>query len=184
MKLAGVSVVFAGLGFGMVPLYDAICRITGLNGRTNTTAAVAPSNSQIDTSRWVTVEFLSHRMPGVGLMFKPEQFSMRVHPGEVIHTSYTVHNETDQTFVGQAVPSVTPAVASPFLQKIECFCFEQQSFSANETRTLPVVFFVKPDLDANMGTITLSYTFFEAIKPQAASTPQEQHKTLTSRSPT
>lgn len=178
LKLAGVAVLFAGLGFAMVPLYDAFCRITGFNGRTNSAAASVPSNTQIDTSRWVTVEFLSHTMPGVGLQFKPEQFSMRVHPGEVIHTNYIVKNLGSEPMVGQAVPSVTPAVATPFFQKIECFCFSPQAFQANETRTLPVVFYVKPDIDANLGTITLSYTFYEALKNQASSPTPEYNTKL------
>lgn len=169
-KLAGVAVLFAGLGFAMVPLYDVICRVTGINGKTNGTAVAAPTNTQVDTSRWVTVEFLGHAMPGVGLQLKPETFSMRVHPGEVIHTNYTVTNLTQDAFVGQAVPSVTPAVAAPSFQKIECFCFSQQAFQGKETRTLPVVFYVKPDIDPELGTITLSYTFFEAVKDQAATT--------------
>lgn len=175
LKLAGVAVLFTGLGFAMAPMYDAFCRMTGLNGRTNTVAAVAPSNSQIDTSRWVTVEFLSHTMPGVGLQFKPEKFSMRVHPGEVVHTHYIVKNVTNEPLIGQAVPSVTPAVATPFFQKIECFCFSQQAFKAQETRTLPVVFFVKPDISRDLGEITLSYTFFEAVNNQA-SKPTQQNK--------
>lgn len=176
LKLAGVAVLFAGFGFAMVPLYDAFCRMTGLNGRTNSTAVSAPENTQIDTSRWVTVEFLSHTMPGVGLEFKPEQFSMRVHPGEVIHTHYNVRNLGSQAMVGQAVPSVTPAVATPFFQKIECFCFSPQAFAANESRSLPVVFYVKPDIDPELGTITLSYTFYEALKNQASSNPEHTTK--------
>jgi cytochrome c oxidase assembly protein subunit 11 len=118
----------------------------------------------VDVNRWVTVEFLSHTMPGVGLSFKPEQFSMRVHPGEMVHTNYLVTNETGKVFVGQAVPSITPAIAAPYFQKIECFCFSQQTLQAGETRTMPVVFVVQPEMDRELGTVTLSYTFFEAPK--------------------
>jgi cytochrome c oxidase assembly protein subunit 11 len=163
-KLLLVVLFMGGFGFALVPLYDVICRITGLNGRTNEVAAVRDMNTQVDYSRSVTVEFLSHTMPGVGLTFKPEQFSMRVHPGEMMHTNYVVTNETGKVFVGQAVPSVTPAVAAPFFQKIECFCFSQQTFQIGETRTMPVVFVVEPAIDQDVGTLTLSYTFFEAPK--------------------
>ena len=89
---------------------------------------------------------------------------MRVHPGEIVHTTYTVKNWTSEAFVGQAVPSVTPAVAASYLEKIECFCFNQQTFQAGESRTMPVVFVVNPDLGRDLGTLTLSYTFFEAPK--------------------
>lgn len=166
LKLVGVALVFSVFGFAMVPMYDAFCRWTGFNGRTNAAPAVLSTNTQIDTTRQVKVEFLSHSMPGVSLLLTPEQFSMRVHPGEVIHTTYTVKNLSDQVFVGQAVPSVTPAVATPYFQKIECFCFSQQTFQPGEERSMPVVFVVNPDLDRELGTVTLSYTFFEAPKPK------------------
>jgi cytochrome c oxidase assembly protein subunit 11 len=163
-RLALVALFFAGFGFALVPMYDVICKWTGLNGRTNAVAAVPDKNTQVDAARWVTVEFLSHTMPGVGLAFAPEQFSMRVHPGAIIHTNYTVKNESGKVFVGQAVPSITPAVAAPFFQKIECFCFSQQTFKTGEVRTMPVVFVVSPELDRDLRTVTLSYTFFEAVQ--------------------
>lgn len=166
LKLLGVALVFSVFGFAMVPMYDAFCRWTGFNGRTNAAPAALSTNTQVDTTRQVKVEFLSHSMPGVSLQLTPEQFSMRVHPGEVIHTTYTVKNLSDQVFVGQAVPSVTPAVATPYFQKIECFCFSQQTFQPGEERSMPVVFVVNPELDRELGTVTLSYTFFEAPKPK------------------
>ena len=163
-KLVGVSVFFAGFGFALVPIYDVFCRMTGFNGRTNSVAVAAPLNTQIDMTRWVKVEFLSHTMPGVSVELAPAQFSLKVRPGEVVHTTYTVKNNSKEVFVGQAVPSVTPAVATPYLQKIECFCFSQQTFQPGEVRTMPVVFVVNPELRRDMGTVTLSYTFFEAPK--------------------
>jgi cytochrome c oxidase assembly protein subunit 11 len=163
-RLALVALVFAGFGFGMVPLYDVICKLTGVNGRTNVMAVAADKNTQVDTSRWVNVEFLSHSMPGVGLAFAPEQFTMRVHPGAIVHINYVVKNETTQVFVGQAIPSVTPASAAMHFQKIECFCFTQQTFQPGEVRTMPVVFVINPELNRDLGTVTLSYTFFEAVK--------------------
>ncbi len=166
LRLALVALFFAGFGFALVPLYDVICRVTGLNGRTNAVAVTPDKNTQVDTSRWVNVEFLSHAMPGVGLSMAPEMFSMRVHPGAIIHTHYVVKNTTNQVFVGQAIPSVTPAVAAPYFQKIECFCFNQQTLQPGEERSMPVVFVVNPELGQDLGTITLSYTFFEAVKAQ------------------
>lgn len=164
LRLALVSVFFTGFGFAMVPLYDMICRLTGLNGRTNTAAIAFDQNTQVDTSRWVTVEFLSHSMPGVGLALSPERFSMTVHPGAIVHTSYVARNDSGRVLVGQAIPSVTPAVAAPHLQKFECFCFNQQTFQPGEVRSMPVVFVVNPALSDKLGTITLSYTFFDAVK--------------------
>ena len=166
-RLAGVALMFSALGFAMVPLYDVICKWTGINGKTNAQAVAAISNTQVDTSRWVTVQFLSHAMPGAGLAFKPEHFSMKVHPGEMVYTHYVVENVTREPFVGQAIPSVTPANGASYLQKVECFCFNQQTFAAKEVRTLPIVFYISNDIDPGLNTLTLSYTFFEAIKPQA-----------------
>ena len=166
-KLGLVALFFVGFGFALVPLYDVICRALGVSGRTNAMAIAAPVNSQVDPSRWVKVEFLSHVMPGVGLEFKPEQFTMQVRPGEVSHTTYTVRNTSSQTFVGQAIPAVTPAVAAQYFNKVECFCFSQQTFAPGEVRSMPVVFVVNPALGADLSTVTLSYTFFEAPKSPA-----------------
>jgi len=167
VKLGFVVLFFVGFGFAMVPLYDVFCEITGLNGKTNSVAMSADQNTQVDVTRSVNVEFLSHTMPGVGLSFKPEQFSIRIHPGEISRMNYTVTNNSDQVFVGQAIPSVTPAVASLHFEKLECFCFSQQTFQPGESRTMPVVFVVNPKMDRDLGTVTLSYTFFEAIKTKS-----------------
>lgn len=164
VRLALVAVCFAAFGFAMVPLYDVFCRITGLNGRTNASAATLAANTQVDGQRWVRVELLGHAMPGAGLDLEPEVFTLQVHPGSVIHTSYVVRNVADRVFVGQAVPSVTPATAATHFRKIECFCFDQQTFQPGEVRTMPVVFVVDTALDRDIRTITLSYTFFEAPK--------------------
>lgn len=163
-KLCLVVVFFAAFGFALVPLYDVFCKLTGLNGKTNSTPLVQTMNTQVDLTRWVNVEFLSHTMPGVGLQFKPEQFSIRIHPGELSRINYTVTNTSGRTFVGQAIPSVTPAAAAQHFEKIECFCFTQQTFAPGETRVMPVMFVVNPDMDRDLGTVTLGYTFFEAIQ--------------------
>jgi cytochrome c oxidase assembly protein subunit 11 len=164
MKLALVALFFTGFGFAMVPLYDVICKLTGLNGKTNSVAMLPNKNTQIDFSRTVNVEFLSQSMPGVGLSFKPEQFAIRVHPGEISRMNYVITNTTNKVFVGQAIPSVTPAVAAQYFEKLQCFCFEQQSFQPGETRSMPVVFVVNPEMSRDLGTVTLSYAFFEAVK--------------------
>lgn len=166
LKLGAVALAFGGLGFALVPLYDAICKATGLGGRVENVATVPAKNTQVDESRWVNVEFLSHTMPGVSVDLKPEQFSMRVHPGAIIHTHYTARNTSSQVLVAQAIPSITPAAAAPDFQKIECFCFNQQTLQPGEERVMPVVFVVRPELRDDLRTVTLSYTFFEITKPE------------------
>jgi len=166
-RLGLVALCFVGFGFAMVPIYNVFCELTGLNGKTNAAAVAVDRNTQIDYSRTVKVEFLSHTMPGNGLSFKAETFSLRVHPGEISRVNYTITNHSDKPFIGQAVPSVTPAVAAQHFEKLECFCFSQQTFAPHETRTMPVVYVVNPKLDADLGTVTLSYTFFEAPKAKS-----------------
>jgi cytochrome c oxidase assembly protein subunit 11 len=166
MQLACVAVLFAAFGFAMAPLYDVFCRVTGLNGRTNAVAAAGTPRYAVDESRWVTVEFLSHTMPGVAVDLEPEQFSMKVHPGALIRANYVAHNTGSHSFVGQAVPSITPATATRYFQKIQCFCFSQQTFGPGEQRTLPVVFTISPRMDVDLRTVTLSYTFFAAPRPK------------------
>lgn len=167
LRLTLVVAASGAFGAALVPLYDVLCRVTGLNGRTNTTAFAPVTNTQVDAHRWVKVEFLSHSMPGVSLHLKPDAFSLKVNPGGIVHTSYVVRNESDRVFVGQAVPSITPATAASHFRKIECFCFSQQTLQPGEVRTMPVVFVVDPQLDHDIGTITLSYTFFEAPKARS-----------------
>lgn len=163
-RLVLVAVLCTGFGFALVPLYDVICRVTGLNGRTNATAAVVPLNTQVDKTRRVRVEFLSHSMPGVSIEFAPQEFTMDVHPGALAQVNYVATNTSDRVFVGRAIPSVTPAVAAPHFKKIECFCFSEQTFQPGETRVMPVVFTVDPEMARELGTVTLSYSFFEAPK--------------------
>lgn len=156
-RLAVFALVMFGFGFAMVPFYKAICEATGL---TNLLQPDAPLNTQVDTSRWVTVE-LDSNTRGLPWSFTPQQRSVRVHPGELVHVVYEVRNESDTPIVGQAIPSYGPQVAAGYFRKMECFCFRKQELGANETRQLPVVFVVDPALPKEVGTVTLSYTFFQ-----------------------
>lgn len=165
LRLAVVAIAFGGFGFAMAPLYDAFCRVTGLNGRTNAVAASVPQ-FPVDDSRAVNVEFMSHEMPGVDIELVPEHFSMKVHPGAIVRANYVAHNNGSRPFTGQAVPSITPATATRYVQKIECFCFRPQTFAPGERRILPVLFVINPEMDPDLRTVTLSYTFFEAPQPR------------------
>jgi cytochrome c oxidase assembly protein subunit 11 len=156
-KLAIFALVMFGFGFALVPFYKAICEATGI---TNFLQPDAPLNTQVDTSRWVTVEFDANTR-GLPWTFTPQQRSVRVHPGELVQVVYEVRNQSDTAIVGQAIPSYGPKVAGEYFRKMECFCFTKQELGANETRQMPVVFVVDPKLPQEVGTVTLSYTFFE-----------------------
>jgi cytochrome c oxidase assembly protein subunit 11 len=170
-KLVVVAVLMFGFGWALVPLYRKICEVTGINVVTtrDADAGRAARNTQVDTSRTVVVEFdANSRGPW---RFRPHVNHVTVHPGELVHVDYDLVNLEARTMVGQAIPSYAPMQSAAHFQKLECFCFKQQTLAANETRKFPVVFFVDPALPKDVKTITLSYTFFEvagAVKDQAA----------------
>jgi cytochrome c oxidase assembly protein subunit 11 len=171
-----VAAAFA-FGFALVPLYNVLCQVTGLNGRTKDglgaggiVSAGAPS--RIDASRVVTVEFTGTVMPGLPWEMRPLTHTLDLHPGELHQVTYLVRNVSDKTIVGQAVPSVTPGQAAQHFDKLDCFCFKQQTLAPGEAREMPLTFVVKPEIDTNIRTITLSYAFFSA-PGQSAATNQE-----------
>jgi cytochrome c oxidase assembly protein subunit 11 len=86
---------------------------------------------------------------------------MEVHPGKMYFATFSATNQSAETLVAQAVPSVTPIVANEHFKKIECFCFTSQEFAPNEERPLPLQFIVDPELPEYVDTITLSYTLFK-----------------------
>lgn len=165
LKLAGVAVGMFVFGYALVPLYDVLCEVTGLNGKTG--RAEATVSDRIDRDRWVTVEFTGNSMSGLPWEFQPLQKSVRVHPGEVAVAYYEARNTVSEAITGQAVPSVAPSNAATHFKKIECFCFSQQQLKAGEHRKMPVRFVVSPDLPKEVGTVTLSYAFFNADQVSA-----------------
>jgi cytochrome c oxidase assembly protein subunit 11 len=152
-----------GFVFALVPLYDVLCDVTGLNGKTrNERAYVADVGP--DLSRTVTVEFLASVNQSMPWDFRPSVTRMKVHPGEVNQTSFFARNRTAGSMIGQAIPSVTPGLAALHFKKTECFCFTEQKFAPGEEREMPLVFMVDRDLPENISTVTLAYTFFDKQK--------------------
>ncbi|WP_244816149.1 cytochrome c oxidase assembly protein [Caballeronia sp. Lep1P3] len=167
VKLFVVAAMMFGFGFALVPMYRAICQITGVNNLVQRdVGALEAKNTQVDASRTVSIEFDANaRGP---LQFKPEQSNLDIHPGEVMTVMYQVTNQQSRTVKAQAIPSYAPKQATEFFKKIECFCFTQQTLAPNETKRMPVVFVVDPKLPKDVKTITLSYTFFELDAPKSA----------------
>lgn len=158
--LASVVIMFA-FGFALVPLYEKFCELTGFNGRTDNTAAVINEGMLIDTSRTVTVEFTTRTGRGAPWTFRTETRSVTMHPGETKLINFTVENLTNNARVAQALPSVSPGEASLYLNKTECFCFEQQPLAANERAIMPMQFYLDPDLPSNIHRLTLSYVMYD-----------------------
>ena len=168
-KLLVASSLMFGFGFAMVPIYQSICEITGVNVLTqrDESAEAFARNTQVDTSRRITVEFDANSHGP--WQFKPELSSISAHPGELVSVHYELKNRSAQPVSGQAIPSYAPKHASEFFKKLECFCFRQQALEAGETRKFAVVFVLDPQLPKDVQNITLSYTFFEISGGSASS---------------
>ena len=176
-KLLVITVAMLGFGYALVPIYNAICKLTGINvlalGERNipgATSTIAP-NTQVDKLRTITVEFdANSRGPWE---FKPAQRSLQVHPGELATVLYEFQNVQNRRMTAQAIPSYAPMQAAAHFNKVECFCFTQYSLAPGEKKSWPVAFVIDPKLSKDVTTITLSYTFFEvggAVPPAPGST--------------
>ena len=164
-KLMVVTVAMFAFAYALVPLYKAICEMTGINilalGEQVLSGGKAklPANTQVDTSRTITVEFdANSRGPWD---FKPGQRSVQVHPGELMTVMYEFQNTQNRRMAAQAIPSYAPQQAGAHFTKLECFCFSQYTLEPGEKKAWPVVFVIDPKLSKDVRTITLSYTFFE-----------------------
>jgi len=176
-KLGVIVLAMFGFGYGLVPIYKAICEMTGINilalGDKQIPGATPklPANTQLDLSRTITVEFdANSRGPW---LFKPAQNSLKVHPGELMTVMYEFQNTQNRTMSAQAIPSYAPTQAGAYFNKLECFCFQQYTLAPGEKKQWPVAFVIDPKLSKDVQTITLSYTFFEVggrtpAAPQAA----------------
>ena len=163
-KLLVISMLMFGFGFALVPLYDEICRVTGVRNLFKADQPVV-ENTQVDTTRTVAIEFDSNTQR-LAWTFRPLEGHVQVHPGEVRQVIYEVRNTLDRAVTGQAIPSYGPQRAGQYIQKLECFCFQQQTLGPGEVKRMPVVFIIDPKLPADLGTVTLSYTFFEVAGVQ------------------
>lgn len=159
-RLLLVVVGMFGFGFALVPLYEVFCEITGFNGRTSSEAA-AVNTRAVDTSRSINVQFITRVNQGMPWDFQPEVKSVRVHPGETKVVNFLVENRTGNNMVAQAIPSVAPGEAGLYLNKTECFCFEQQPLAAGDTTAMPMQFYLDPEIPAHIHTLTLQYTLYD-----------------------
>ena len=157
LRLTVVAIGMFGFGFALVPFYNQICAALGVN---SILAASEPLNSQVDSTRTVTIELDSntHDLPW---RFRPLVNHVTVHPGELTTVEYEVVNVREAAVTGQAVPSYGPQHAGAYFRKLDCFCFTQQTLAAGETRRMPVTFVVDPKLPRDINSIAVSYTFFE-----------------------
>ncbi len=157
-KLLLIIPVMLAFCASLVPLYRQICQVLGITS----TRAVLP-NSQVDNARLVTVDFVAHLNNTFAWKFEPLQKRVEVHPGAVTTINYRVTNTLSHATTGRAVPSFAPMEAGLYFNKIECFCFSNQTLQAGETRDMPVTFYVNTALPQEIADIALSYTFFNVV---------------------
>jgi cytochrome c oxidase assembly protein subunit 11 len=162
-----VVVLMVGASYAAVPFYNWFCRATGFNGTTQV-ATSAPSAAPLQ--RRIAVRFDSNVAGGLPWKFEPEQTEIEVNIGQVVTVFYTVTNQSARTTTGQAAYNVAPLTVGAYFQKINCFCFTEQTMAAGEKREMPVVFYVDPAIvkdsdNDGLNTITLSYTFYPVRDP-------------------
>ena len=165
VRLVAAAVVMFGFGYALIPLYNVICDITGFNGKSSGLIEAAVEvdkgpGSQVDKSRLITVEFVGSTNSELPWEFHPLLTEVQVHPGKVTDIYYHARNLSDRVSVGQAVPSVAPGQAARHFDKIECFCFTEQTLQPAEAKAMLVQFRINPKIDPSIDRVSLSYTFY------------------------
>lgn len=163
-RLVVMAVAMFGFGYAMVPLYQVFCDFTGLGGRSVQISANTDGVRASD--REVSIRFLATTHSELPWQFQPLEKTSTVKLGELSETRYLAMNPTAQDMIGQATYNVVPPEASLYFVKTECFCFTEQLLTSNESREMPVYFFVQPDLPESIKEITLSYTFYRNEKAE------------------
>lgn len=166
--LTAVLIVVAGmigLAFASVPLYNLFCSVTGFGGTTQVSTS-APDPSEI-LDRQITIRFNGDTNRNLNWDFKPDKQSVNLQVGQQGFISFKAKNKDKEPVTGTAVYNVTPAKAGKYFQKTQCFCFDRQTLTPNQSMDMPVVFYIDPSIaqDRNMDdvkTITLSYSFFKS----------------------
>jgi len=166
-----VVALMIGAAYAAVPFYNWFCRTTGYGGTTQV-AEKAPDHI---LDRTLSIRFDSNVAPGLPWRFEPEQNEVKVRIGEVTTVHYKVINLAAREITAQASYNVSPPQVGAYFNKINCFCFTQQTLKAGESREMTVVFYVDPSIDkdsdqTDLNTITLSYTFYrqpDAERPVA-----------------
>jgi len=184
-SIAGlVAVLMVGAAYAAVPFYNWFCRTTGFNGTTQV-ATSAPTVAPL--ARKIAVRFDSNVAGGLPWKFVPEQTEIEINIGQVVTVYYNVTNQSARTTTGQAAYNVAPLTVGAYFEKLNCFCFTEQTMAPGEKRQMAVVFYVDPEIvkdsdNDGLNTITLSYTFYPvrdpAPKPLAASEPDKRKGAL------
>jgi len=154
--------VMSLFALALIPLYDILCEITGINGKTKQDSSVL--NYTVDTQRELTLEFITSLGAGTNIAFKADNYAVKIHPGEVVIMGFTATNTTNRRMFAKANPSVTPGPSVAYVKNTECFCFDTQVFEAGETKHLEVQLVINPALPGHYKRLTFGLTFFDTTK--------------------
>lgn len=170
LVLAGVAIGMVGLAYAAVPLYRMFCQATGYNGTTQR-ASVAPTEV---LARKVVVRFDANVAASLGWRFEPVERTQSVHIGETNLAFFRATNTSDRPQTGTAVFNVLPEAVGIHFNKLECFCFTEQTLEPGQSIEMPLSYFLAPEMArdgdlAHVGNVTLSYTFYPVAKAEAAS---------------
>lgn len=168
---ASVAVFMLSMAYAAVPLYQMFCQVTGFAGTTQR-AEKAPDEAEV-LDQTIIVRFDSNVSNGLTWKFKPVQNTLDVKYGENRLAFYTATNTSDTAVTGTATFNVAPEAAGAYFNKIECFCFTEQTLQPGETVEMPVSFFVDPEMVKDRSArsitqVTLSYTFFPVAEEKRA----------------
>jgi cytochrome c oxidase assembly protein subunit 11 len=160
VSLLAVVLMMFGFCFAIVPLYNAYCKVTGIN----TSLTLTEFEKIPDLTRSITIQFTAINNANLPWEFYPLKSSITMHPGENAKMEFYVKNNTNRTMTIQAIPSYAPVTAPRYLHKIECFCFQQQTLRAGEEKWMPVVLHLDKMMPGDIQTISLAYTLFDVTQ--------------------
>ena len=161
IKLSALTIImFVFAVWGMPPLYQLFCEVTGIGLREAERAELQDIDQNVD-GRTVRVQFIALLAGDLPWEFYSESYEMEVAVGTPIQTKFIAKNNSNSTLSGQAIPNIAPNNAVDYFHKTECFCFNNQQLQAGEQADLGVVFIVDSNLPKSVTTITLSYTMFD-----------------------
>lgn len=165
LLLSGLVLGMFAFGFALVPLYNLVCQALGIQTATTAVAVAQPTTAGV--ARPITVKFDTTVNSNLPWQFKPLTRRLDGQTGQLLEARFQVQNSSASALTGQAIPSITPWQATEYVQKIECFCFDQQKLAAGETREVVLRFIVSPQLPERFSSLTVSYTYMNPASPVA-----------------
>lgn len=177
-----VVVLMGAFPFASIPLYNAFCNWTGLNGKIDLSAPadVSARVRDVSTQRSITVEFVADASLDLPWTLKPEVTQMKVNLGESTRINFYAENTSSRNIVARAVPSVSPGQGSPHFKKTQCFCFDNIQLQAGEKLEMPVVFYLDENFPDDIATVTLAYKVFDVTDRVEVITAQQVETTVQS----